>query len=199
VIKPVELTEATVELELDHVTSGAGEPPILADACTEVPDAMGLVGTVITRDELGSDVELPPPHAARASEKPARIPETHRIGRVSPDAVPGRLRCEVSGSTLHYTEAGASFAAGEASGGNAWNWRSASTRRQSSSLWLDQGVLVMPSEPGATAPRSSPDGCDISLQAPERRAFRTGRLVPDRANDPALIVDASGPGRSEAG
>jgi hypothetical protein len=44
---------------------------------------------------------------------PARIPETHRIGRVSPVAVPGRLRCEVSGSTLHCTEAGASFAGGE--------------------------------------------------------------------------------------
>jgi hypothetical protein len=118
VIKPVELTEATVELELDHVTSDAGELPpepfaMLADACTEVPDAMEAVGRVITRDELGSDVEPPPPHAARASENPARIPETHRIGRVSPDAVPGRLRCEVSGSTLHYTEAGASLAGGE--------------------------------------------------------------------------------------
>ncbi len=113
-----ELTEATAGFELDHVTFDAGELPpepslILAVACTEVPDAMEAVGSVITRDELGSDVEPPPPHAARASEKPARIPERHRIGRVSPDAVPGRLRCEVSGSTLHYTEAGASFAGGE--------------------------------------------------------------------------------------
>src|SRR6266498_1675592 len=97
-----ELTEATAGFELDHVTFDAGELPpepslILAVACTEVPDAMEAVGSVITRDELGSDVEPPPPHAARASEKPARIPERHRIGRVSPDAVPGRLRCEVSG------------------------------------------------------------------------------------------------------
>ena len=113
-----ELTEATAGFELDHVTFDAGELPpepslILAVACTEVPDAMEAVGSVITRDELGSDVEPPPPHAARASEMPPRIPETHRIGRVSPVAVPGRLRCEVSGSTLYCTEAEASFAGGE--------------------------------------------------------------------------------------
>jgi hypothetical protein len=42
VIKPEELTEATVEFELDHITSGADElppdPVIVADACTEVPE-----------------------------------------------------------------------------------------------------------------------------------------------------------------
>ena len=58
VIRP-ELTEATVVLELDHVTSDAGELSpepslILAVACTEVPDAMEVVGSVITRDEPGA-------------------------------------------------------------------------------------------------------------------------------------------------
>jgi len=81
-----ELTEATEAFELDQTTFDAGELPpepslILAVACTELPDAMEVVESVTTRDELGSDVESPPPHAARASEKPVRIPETHRIGR----------------------------------------------------------------------------------------------------------------------
>jgi len=71
--------------ELDHVTSGAGELPpepslILAVACTEVPDTIEVVGSVMTRDELGSDVEPPPPHPAEMSDKAARIPERHRIG-----------------------------------------------------------------------------------------------------------------------
>jgi hypothetical protein len=85
VIRP-ELTEATMEFEVDHVTFGAGELPpepslILAVACTEVPDAIEVVGSVITRDEPGSVVESPPPppHAVKASENHARIPETHRI------------------------------------------------------------------------------------------------------------------------
>jgi hypothetical protein len=70
VIKPVELTDATVEFELDHVTSEAGELApelfvILADACTEVPDAIELVGRVIDREEEGSVlVEPDPPQAA---------------------------------------------------------------------------------------------------------------------------------------
>jgi hypothetical protein len=53
VISP-ELTEATVGFELDHVTFEAGEPLILAMACTEVPDAMEIVGSVITRVGGGS-------------------------------------------------------------------------------------------------------------------------------------------------
>src|SRR5215212_5767727 len=83
-----ELTEATMGFELDQVTSGAGELPpepslIVAVACTDVPDATGeVVGSAMTRDELGSDVEPPPPHPAEVSDKAARIPERHRIGRV---------------------------------------------------------------------------------------------------------------------
>ena len=65
-----ELTEATEASELDHVTSDAGELPpepslILAVACTEVPDAMEVVESVITRDELGSDVERRLPRTRR--------------------------------------------------------------------------------------------------------------------------------------
>jgi hypothetical protein len=87
VIKPVELTEATVELELDHVTSDAGELPpepfvMLADACTEVPDGIGFVGSVIDREEDGSVfVEPDPPQAARVKQNTAPIAETVRIWR----------------------------------------------------------------------------------------------------------------------
>jgi hypothetical protein len=85
-----ELTVATVGSELDHVTFDAGELPpepllMLAVACTEVPDAIEVVGSVITRDELGPVGEPPPPpHPAKASDNIARIAETRRIRRISP-------------------------------------------------------------------------------------------------------------------
>ena len=79
-IKPVEPTDATAEFELDHVTLDAGEPSILADACTEVPDAMGLVGTDIDREGEGSVLD-PPPQAARVTQNAAPIAETVRIWR----------------------------------------------------------------------------------------------------------------------
>ena len=64
VIKPVELIDATAGLELDHVTLDAGEPSILAEACTEVPDAMGLVGTVIVTEDSAVAVKVTEPAPA---------------------------------------------------------------------------------------------------------------------------------------
>jgi hypothetical protein len=80
VTKPVELTAATEEFELDHVTFSAGEPLILAAACTEVPDAIGFVGRVIEREGEGSVFE-PPPQAARVRQNAAPMAETVRIWR----------------------------------------------------------------------------------------------------------------------
>ena len=79
VIKPVELTEAMEEFELDHVTLDAGDPfGRFAAACTEVPDGKGFVGTVIDRVAGGS---VDPPQAARMRQKPASVVETSRIWR----------------------------------------------------------------------------------------------------------------------
>jgi hypothetical protein len=84
VTKPAELTAATVEFELDHVTLVAGVLPaasvVLADACTEVPDAIGFVGMVIDREEEGPVLE-PPPQAARVRQSAAPIAETVRMWR----------------------------------------------------------------------------------------------------------------------
>jgi len=84
-----ELTEATVEFELDHVTFDAGELPpepslILAVACTEVPDAMEAVGRVITSDEAGSVAvavkvtEPAPAEEAATVWVPAAEPRVHK-------------------------------------------------------------------------------------------------------------------------
>jgi hypothetical protein len=101
VIRPA-LTEATVGSELDHVTFAAGEPSLrLAVACTEVPDWMDFVETVITRDGgLGSFVDPPP--QARATEQPASMPRIPMVVFMGPPAVvPTRLCCEAGGSTLY--------------------------------------------------------------------------------------------------
>lgn len=62
VIKPLELTEAIAEFELDHVTLDADAFAMLA--CTVVPDAIGFVGSVTDRAAFVS-VEPESPQARR--------------------------------------------------------------------------------------------------------------------------------------
>jgi len=91
-IRPA-LTEATVGFELDHVTFDAGEPSlILAVACTEVPDAMEGVGSVITRVGGGSvavavNVTEPAPGEEAVTVcAPASGPRVQRPEIAIPDA-----------------------------------------------------------------------------------------------------------------
>jgi hypothetical protein len=91
VIRP-ELTEATVGFELDHVTFDAGEPLIVAVACTEVPDAMVGVGSVISRVGGGSvavavNVTEPAPGEEAVTVcSPAAGPRVQRPEIAIPDA-----------------------------------------------------------------------------------------------------------------
>ena len=84
VITPVELTEAIAGNELDQVTFVAGEEPpafaMLAVACTDIPDGIGLVG-IVTDRLLGCVVvpEPDPPQAARRRNRAPSGGETDRM------------------------------------------------------------------------------------------------------------------------
>jgi hypothetical protein len=163
--------------ELDHVASDTGELPpepllMLAVACTEVPDAIDVVGSFISRDELGPVIEPPPPpHAAKTSDNAARIAETRRIWRVSPlrDEAerPSRAKRAVHMLSLLPTRGELKRISSQVAGStDAWSFCRRGTARRRSEARENQFVFaVRPAicQPvGDCQPAGKRDACSVS-------------------------------------